>query len=54
MAINFIFSKDPNETHIMQTKSDDIEIMIGNDTDEIIEESLIKISRKIRTINERK
>ena len=38
MATNFISSKDPNETRTMHTKSDNIEIMIGNKTDEVIEE----------------
>ena len=31
------FSKDSEESRIMHTKSDDIEIMIGNETNEIIE-----------------
>ena len=36
--INFISSKsDSDETRIMYTKSNNIEIMIGNDTNEIIE-----------------
>ena len=30
MAINFIFSKDSEETCTMHTKSDNIEFMIGN------------------------
>ena len=39
MAINFISSKeDSDETHTMRTKSDNIEIMLGSETDEIIEE----------------
>ena len=38
MEINFISSKDSNETLIMRTKSNNIEIMMGNETDEIIEE----------------
>ena len=38
MIINFIFSKDSNETRIMHSKSDNIEIMMGSETDEIIEE----------------
>ena len=38
MAINFIFSKDSDETHTMHTKSDNIEIMMGRETDEIVEE----------------
>ena len=36
MEINVIFSKDSNETRTMHTKSDNIEIMVGNETDEII------------------
>ena len=56
MAINYFYSKNSTETRIMHTKSDSIEIMIGNETDEIIEELFdsLKISRKIGTINERK
>ena len=45
MEINFISSKDSNETHTMHTKSDDIKIMIDNETDEIIKklfESLLQ------------
>ena len=39
MAINFISSKpDSNETRIMHTKSNNTEIMIGSDTNEVIEE----------------
>ena len=37
MAINFISSKtDSDETRTMCTKSDNIEIMMGSETDEII------------------
>ena len=38
MAINFISSKDSDETCTMHTKRNHVEIMIGNETDEIIEE----------------
>ena len=38
MGINVFSSKDSNETHTMHRKSDGIEIMIGNETDETIEE----------------
>ena len=39
MAINFISSKEnSNETRTMHTQSVNIEIMMGNETDEIIEE----------------
>ena len=40
MKINFISSKDSNETRTMHTTSDSIEIMIRNETDEIIKELL--------------
>ena len=38
MSINFISSKDSDETRNMHTKSNNIEIMVGSETDEIIEE----------------
>ena len=38
MVINFISSKDSDEIRIMCTKSNNIEIMMANETDEIIEE----------------
>ena len=37
MAINFISSKYSNETPTINRKSDNIEMMIDNETDEIIE-----------------
>ena len=49
MTINFISSKDSEETHIMHTKNDDIEIMIRSEKDEIIQklfESLLQIYLK--------
>ena len=36
MAINFISSKDSDETRTMHTKSNNVEIVIGSETDEII------------------
>ena len=37
--INFIsFKRDSNETRIMHTKSDNLEIMIGSDKNEVIED----------------
>ena len=45
MAINFISSKDSDKTCTMRTKSDNIEIMMGSETDEIIKklfESLLQ------------
>ena len=37
MPINFISSKDSDETRHFHMKSNNIEIMMGNETDEIIE-----------------
>ena len=38
MSINFILSKDFEETRNMHTKSNNIESMVGSERDEIIEE----------------
>ena len=38
MKINFFSSKDSEETRNMSTKSDNVKIMMGSETDEIIEE----------------
>ena len=38
MSINFISSKDSDETRNMHTKSDNIEIMMGSETDDITDE----------------
>ena len=38
MSINVISSKDSDETCPMYTKSNNTEIMVGSETDEIIEE----------------
>ena len=38
MSTNFISHKGSNETRTMQTKSDNIEIMMSSETNEIIEE----------------
>ena len=38
MAINFFSSKDSEKTCIMYSNSDNIEVMMGNETDKIIEE----------------
>ena len=42
----FIFSKDSNEVRTMHTTSDNIEIMIGNETDENIEELFESLLQK--------
>ena len=46
ISINFISSKDSNETRTMHTKSDNIEMMIGNETNEIIEELFDSLLQK--------
>ena len=38
MTINFISSKDSDETRAMHAKTDNIYIMMGSETDEIIKE----------------
>ena len=40
IAINFISSKDSDETRTVHTKSNSVEIMMGSETDEIIEDLL--------------
>ena len=40
-AINLFSSKDSEETHSMYSKSDDMEVMMGNETDKIIEDLFI-------------
>ena len=57
MVINFFPSKDSEETRTMYNKSDNIEVVMGNETDKIIEKFLIlfdKDTKKIRRINEKK
>ena len=58
MVINFISSKDSDEARTMHTKGNNVEIMMGSETDEIIEDLFnsffAKISRRARRINERK
>ena len=58
MAINFISFKDSDETRTMHTKNNNVEIMMGRETDEIIKELLKSlfaiISRRVRRINETK
>ena len=58
MAINLISCKDSDDTCTMHAKSNNVEIMMGSETDEIIKEFFksffAKISRRVRRINERK
>ena len=59
MAMNFFSSKDSEETcTTMYSKSDNIEVIIGSETDEIIENLfdsfLQRYQKKFRRINKRK
>ena len=38
MAINFISSKDSDETRTMHTKNKNVEIMVGSETNKIIQD----------------
>ena len=56
MQINFVSSLDPGEIHTIDSKSDNVEITMGNETDDIIKKFKIffgKISGKIGRKNER-
>ena len=48
MTINFISSKDSDETRTMHTKSNNVEIMIGSETYEIIEDLFESFLQKYR------
>ena len=46
MIINFILSKDSDEIRAMRTKSNNIEIVMGNETSEIIKELFDSLLQK--------
>ena len=46
MAINFISSKDSDKTRTMHTKSNNVEIMIGSNTNEIIKDLFKSVLQK--------
>ena len=46
MQTNFISSKDSNETHTSHMKSDNIEIMMGSETNDIIDELFESLEQK--------
>ena len=56
ISINFISSNGSDETRNLHTKSNDIEIVMGSETDEIIEELCESLLQKrqegVREINE--
>ena len=46
MVINFISSKDSDEIHTMHTKSNNVEVLIGSETNEITEEVYESLSQR--------
>ena len=48
VSINFISSNDSGETRNLRTKSNNIEIMIDNETDEIIEELFESLCKNVK------
>lgn len=46
MKISFILSKDNDGKRLMHSKSDNMEIVIGKDTDEIINEVISSLLRR--------
>ena len=48
MAVNFISSKDSNETRTMDSNIDNIETLIGSETDKIIEELFESLLKKYK------
>ena len=50
MAVNFFSSKGSNETYAMHLKSDNIELMIGNETDEVIQELFELFYKNIKKV----
>ena len=48
VAINFISSKDSDETRTMHAKSNNVEIMMGSETDEIVENFLNLFCKNIK------
>ena len=52
MAINFISSKDSDETRTMHTKSNNVEIMMGSETNKIIEDLFEPFLQKYQEVLE--
>ena len=52
MAINFVSSKDFDETRTMHTKSNNVEIMMGSETDEIIKDLFESFLQKYQEVLE--
>ena len=50
IANNFVSSIDNNEARVMHSKSDNIEFMINNGTDEVIKEIFDSLKTDIKVI----
>ena len=50
IANNFISSLDNDEKHLMHSKSDNIEIMINEEADDVIKELLVHLKIDIKMI----
>ena len=46
MGFNFVSSKDSSETRIIHSRSDNMEIMVGNEADEIVLELFDSLLKK--------
>ena len=46
IAINFIFPIDNDEERVMQSKNDNIEIMISDKTDEVMKELFDSLKKR--------
>ena len=54
MQINVIFSLDTGEIRTMDSKSDNIEIMMGSETDDIIDELFKSFLQRYQEIQKKK
>ena len=52
MQINFVSSLDPGKNRIMDSKSDNVEIIMGIETDNIIKELFESFLKRFRRKNE--
>ena len=53
MKVTFMTSKDNDDKRVMHSKSDDIEVMIGNGKGEVINKLFQSLLPIFRIINER-
>ena len=48
MEINFVSSKESDEIHIMHTKSDNIDILMDSETNDIVKELFKSLYKNIK------